>query len=282
MKTETALFIQPSAPDAPEVGPLLDALSADLGARFGSDGRASFTEWQPADARYIFLVARTGSKAVGCGAVRPLAAGVGEVKRIFAKYPRQGIGAAVLRALEAAAQAAGYYELLLETRVANAEACQFYAKNGYRRRANYGQYIGRDDSACFSKTLPSSAVANSQQLIQEYIEAYNRFDVAGMLAPLHENVVFRNVSNGEVNLTTTGKDNFRRQAEQATQYFSEREQRVTNWQVNDQRVEVAIDYTAVAAIEFPNGLKPGNALQMQGKSVFEIENGQIISIEDII
>ena len=123
--------------------------------------------------------------------------------------------------------------------------------------------------------------AAPQQLVEAYIEAYNRFDVAGMLAPLHEDVVFRNVSNGEVNLTTTGKAAFRQQAEQATQYFSEREQCVTNWQVSGSRVEVAIDYSAVAAIEFPNGLKPGDALHMQGRSVFEIENGQIISIEDI-
>jgi ketosteroid isomerase-like protein len=123
--------------------------------------------------------------------------------------------------------------------------------------------------------------ATSKQLVEAYIKAYNRFDVAGMLAPLHEDVVFRNVSNGEVNLTTTGKAAFRQQAEQATRYFSEREQRVTDWQVSGSRVEVAIDYSAVAAIEFPNGLKPGDALQMQGRSVFEIENGQIISIEDI-
>ncbi|GAB3577261.1 nuclear transport factor 2 family protein [Hymenobacter daeguensis] len=120
-----------------------------------------------------------------------------------------------------------------------------------------------------------------KQLVEAYIAAYNRFDVAGMLAPLHEDVVFRNVSNGEVSLTTNGKEAFRRQAAQATQYFSEREQRVTDWQVNGRQVEVAIDYKAVAAIAFPNGLQPGDTLQLQGKSVFQIENGQIISIEDI-
>ena len=120
-----------------------------------------------------------------------------------------------------------------------------------------------------------------KQLIEAYIEAYNRFDVAGMLAPLHEDVVFRNIANGEVNLTTTGKESFRQQAEQATQYFSQREQRVTDWQVNDQQVEVAIAYSAVAAIAIGNGLQPGDTLQMQGKPVFQIENGKIISIEDI-
>ena len=120
-----------------------------------------------------------------------------------------------------------------------------------------------------------------KQLVEAYIEAYNRFDVAGMLAPLQVDVVFRNVSNGKLNLTTTGKEAFRQQAEQAMHYFSKREQRVTDWQVNGQHVEVAIDYTAIAAIEFPSGLKPGDALHMQGKSIFEIEDGHIISIEDI-
>ena len=120
-----------------------------------------------------------------------------------------------------------------------------------------------------------------KQLIEAYIEAYNRFDVAGMLAPLRDDVIFQNVANGEITLTLSGKEAFRQQAEQATQYFSAREQRVTDWQVNGELVEVAIDYKAVAAIEFPNGLKPGDSLHLQGKSVFQVEDGQIISIEDI-
>ena len=120
-----------------------------------------------------------------------------------------------------------------------------------------------------------------KQLVEAYIEAYNHFDVAGMLAPLRDDVVFRNVSNGETTLTLTGREAFRQQAEQATQYFSAREQRVTDWQVNEQRVEVVIDYTAVAAIGFSNGLKPGDSLHLQGKSVFQVEDGHIISIEDI-
>lgn len=120
-----------------------------------------------------------------------------------------------------------------------------------------------------------------KQIVQAYIEAYNRFDVDGMVADLHDEVVFKNITNGEMNLTTTGKESFRQQAEQAKQYFSEREQRVTNWQVAGNQVEVLIDYTGVAAIEFPNGLKPGDTLKMQGKSVFQLEGGNILSIEDI-
>ena len=123
--------------------------------------------------------------------------------------------------------------------------------------------------------------SQARQLVIDYIEAYNRFDVAGMLAPLHDEVTFRNVAAGEVSLATHGKAEFRAQAEQAKQYFSQREQRVTDWQIVHNRVEVRIDYSAVAAIDLPNGLKSGDTLQLQGKSVFQFADGRIISIDDI-
>ena len=159
MPVTATLLLESSSPAAAAVQPLLDALSAQLAVRFGSDGRASFTEWKQDDPCYIFLLARQDDEAVGCGAVRPVAARIGEVKRMFAKYPGQGIGAAVLRQLEAEAQKAGYAELWLETRLANTEACRFYARHGYQRRPNYGQYIGRENSACFSKSLTSNLAA---------------------------------------------------------------------------------------------------------------------------
>ncbi|AHJ99412.1 nuclear transport factor 2 family protein [Hymenobacter swuensis] len=121
----------------------------------------------------------------------------------------------------------------------------------------------------------------AKKLVTDYIEAYNRFDVAGMMAPLHDEVTFRNVAGGEVSLTTHGKAEFQAQAEQAKQYFSQREQRVTDWQIADNRVEVLIDYSAVAAMDFPNGLKTGDTLQLQGKSVFQFADGKIIAIDDI-
>ena len=44
---------------------------------------------------------------------------------------------------------------------------------------------------------------------------------------------------------------------------------------------MAIDYRATVAMELPNGLKPGDTLRLQGKSIFRFDDGKIISIEDI-
>ena len=123
--------------------------------------------------------------------------------------------------------------------------------------------------------------SEQKRLVMAYVEAYNRFDVEAMLAPLHDDVEFSNCSNGKVNLETKGKENFRQQAEQALPYFSQREQRITNWTAADNQLEFTIDFTGVAAIVFPNGLKLGDTLRLQGKSIFQFRDGRISSIEDI-
>ncbi|EZH75865.1 hypothetical protein ATO12_03485 [Aquimarina atlantica] len=123
---------------------------------------------------------------------------------------------------------------------------------------------------------------NKQQkkVIENYIKAYNDFDINGMTKDLTENVVFENVSNGNVELRTEGIEEFTKQAELAKQYFTERKQTVEFWEFNNSKVTVGIDYKAVLAVDLPNGMKTGDILQLMGKSEFEFENGKIKSITD--
>ncbi len=149
----TELETLSGSPSDEEVVPLINALSEDLGNRFESDGRHSFQDWEDGNPKFIFIKVTSGYEVVGCGAVRPITANTGEVKRMFAKYKRMGIGSAVLSALEEKAKQAGYTTLWLETRVRNAEACNFYLKQGYTRIENYGRYINKPEAACFGKQL---------------------------------------------------------------------------------------------------------------------------------
>ena len=54
-----------------------------------------------------------------------------------------------------------------------------------------------------------------KKMIQEYIAAYNAFDVKRMTALMHPDVKFINYSNGEQNLSTNGIAAFRQAAEQS-------------------------------------------------------------------
>jgi 3-deoxy-D-arabino-heptulosonate 7-phosphate (DAHP) synthase len=105
--------------------------------------------------------------------------------------------------------------------------------------------------------------------------------VDGMLEHLHEAIEFKNISNGEVNIRINGIAAFRQQAEQAKQFFQTREQRITNLTFGDTTTTIDIDYQAVLAIDLPNGMKKGDTLALQGKSIFQFQDDKIISITDI-
>lgn len=120
-----------------------------------------------------------------------------------------------------------------------------------------------------------------QRVIENYIQAYNTFDIDGMLANMDEKVIFKNLSNGETTLTTAGIDGFRKQALQAKPLFKERKQTITHMTIDHDQAEVIIEFKAVLASDFPNGSKAGDKLSFKGKSLFEFRNGKIISLTDI-
>ena len=121
----------------------------------------------------------------------------------------------------------------------------------------------------------------ARELIENYLEGYNLFDVAGMLSCLHSEVVFENITDGVVTLRTDGKDAFETQATQAIEFFMERNQRIQSFHFGPDRAEVGIEYFAISAIDWPNGLKAGTILQLTGQSIFTFRDGLIASIQDI-
>jgi len=120
-----------------------------------------------------------------------------------------------------------------------------------------------------------------EALIDSYIEGYNHFDVDKMVSNFDENIVFKNVSNGETNMSLKGLKAFIEQAEQAKNYFSERTQTVRSFVHKNDETEIEIDYVAILAIDFPNGLKKGDELKLNGKSKFQFLEDKIIRLTDI-
>ena len=152
--------IAPTDPDSPDARTLLTELGAALAGITGSDGSASFDAADVRGPRACFLVARApdGSPA-GCGALRPLADGVAELKRMYAR-PGSGAGEHLLAALERHALAFGYRELWLETRRVNLRAIAFYERHGYRVIPNFGRYAGRAEAICLGKPVEWTAGAD--------------------------------------------------------------------------------------------------------------------------
>jgi len=123
-------------------------------------------------------------------------------------------------------------------------------------------------------------VTKAQLLVEKYIEAYNRFDVPGMLTCLQPDIQFEHSTNGEVTVRLASKEAFESQANRAAAWFSERTQRITAFRWQDEQAEAAIDYFALTATDLPNGIKAGTTLQFSGRSVFSFRDELIAFIQD--
>jgi hypothetical protein len=121
---------------------------------------------------------------------------------------------------------------------------------------------------------------DQEEIIKNYISAYNSFDLDGMFANLHSEIEFINFDKGEVNLTIIGIDAFKVQAKQAALIFKSRHQKITTIVYKGNLVEVDIHYTGILAKGLPNGLKEGDEIELSGKSVFEFHDGLIIKLVD--
>lgn len=118
-------------------------------------------------------------------------------------------------------------------------------------------------------------------LVDRYIDAYNRMDVRDMLANVHPQVEFRNISAGVVSASTNGVAELRSLAQQSLSLFSERHQKIESFEIQGPVAVAAIAFRAVVAADLPNGLKKGQVLTLSGRSEFEFQDGAILRITDI-
>src|SRR5436190_2653383 len=124
--------IEPVTWDDPDAVRLREAQRVELDARYGTDNHEPGAV-PTADTVAVFLVARNADgTAVGCGGLRLLGPGSGEIKRMYVEPAARGTGVAtaLLRALEDHARDLGLTRLLLETGIEQPDAMRFYQREG--------------------------------------------------------------------------------------------------------------------------------------------------------
>jgi putative acetyltransferase len=133
---------------------LVRLLDQDLSGRDG-DEHAYYAQFNKIDHIQHVVVAYLNNEAVGCGAFKPYADSLVEIKRMYVRPALRGqrIAQQVLTELEtwaAELKAAGF---VLETGKRQPEAIRLYQRCGYEIIPNYGQYAGVENSVCMQKLL---------------------------------------------------------------------------------------------------------------------------------
>jgi GNAT superfamily N-acetyltransferase len=146
--------VAPEPFDAPDSRALRGEVERELVTRYEGDHEGGV---KPNRFDVVaFIVARDGDgRAVGCGALRPLADGVAEIKRMYVRPHARGAGVSrlLLAALERAALTRGFTTIRLETGTRQPEAMGLYATAGYEEIEGFGAYADHPDSRCFEREL---------------------------------------------------------------------------------------------------------------------------------
>jgi GNAT superfamily N-acetyltransferase len=139
------LRITAEPPESSVAVALLDLYYAELEARFpGGFDLALTTAAPPAELtppNGLFLVARHGRQAVGCGGVRRLDRASAEIKRMWVDPGARGLGVGrgLLSALERGAVELGCQAVRLDTAASLTEALALYRSAGYAEIPAYNE-----------------------------------------------------------------------------------------------------------------------------------------------
>ena len=112
------------------------------------------------------------------------------------------------------------------------------------------------------------------------MEAYNCKNVAGMLDCVAEDVVFRNMSGGMVNMEIYGRSSLEELANKTRDLFKTRTQIIKGINFMGEKVRTDVRFEAVFAMNLPNGVKKGDKMKVDGYSEYDFRNGLISYIAD--
>lgn len=141
----SSIEFAPADPRSAEAEGCLAKYYGELAARFPS-GFALHADHAPDPGELAapggcMLVARLFGEPVGCGAIRTLTPGIGEIKRMWVspQVRRLGVGRRLLEELEHAALERKLHVVRLDTNGSLAEAIRLYHTSGYREIPPYNE-----------------------------------------------------------------------------------------------------------------------------------------------
>lgn len=118
-------------------------------------------------------------------------------------------------------------------------------------------------------------------IVRAYVNAYNAFDIDGMLKNLDEHIAFENYSSGTLTIIIDGIENFEIQARGIAKSFESREQQIIEISAIEEDAIIKIKYIAVLAMDLSEKLKKGDTIEMEGSSTFFFNMDKIIKIIDV-
>jgi GNAT superfamily N-acetyltransferase len=157
MSHQHDITIHPADILSPAAQSLIQSLNAELLATYPEPGACHFrldpNEVAPGNG--VFLIASRQSTPIACGAIRRIDNTTAEVKRMYVvpEHRGQGVGKALLTALEQHAKSLNLTRLALETGTRQTQALALYHNAGFQIILPFAEYTTSPLSICMAKQL---------------------------------------------------------------------------------------------------------------------------------
>jgi putative acetyltransferase len=147
--------IIPHDPASSAAQKMLDALWDEIETRYRFSAPNGITPELFNDPLSGFWVAEAGNEPAGSIGLIPLSTDTAELEGMYVAPDHRGTGVAqkLVETFEAHARANGFKSICLRAGEPQPEALRFYEKMGFRRIANYGQWVGDPDAWCLGKEI---------------------------------------------------------------------------------------------------------------------------------
>ena len=149
------VVIEPERPDSPDAVALIEELEAHLAPQYPTESRHGLSVDRLIAESVAFFVVRYDGSPAGCGGIKLVGTGYGELKRMYVRPAFRGLGLAkgLVERLAAHACEHGVSLLRLETGIHQREAIGLYERMGFQRIPAFAPYVPDPLSLCFEKAL---------------------------------------------------------------------------------------------------------------------------------
>ena len=123
-----------------------------------------------------------------------------------------------------------------------------------------------------------------RELIVSYLQAYNCFDLDGMIKTLSNDIEFENIRKGKLESASKGIPAFSELVSKAALVFSNRSQTILALEEKEQNICIDVEYEATLASDLymmEEGLKKGDTLTLNSRCEFSFDDEKICRIRDI-
>lgn len=121
-----------------------------------------------------------------------------------------------------------------------------------------------------------------KQIIEDYIQAYNDFDIDRMMINMDQTIEYEHQVNGRILQKITGFREFKDYAELVGSTYLMRELKPISWKFEGNTVKVEMEFKGEFAIDYREDLAIGDKIESKGESEFIFFQNKIIQIIDKI